>query len=184
MDKTALSGQDRDRRPLKPISREQAARQAAARFATDATQAVAHYAALTGRTELLHENGRVELEEEMCALLPGYRHPVHDEHSEHILFFDPDGLPMPEPAQPQPIDPAERGQRAFRAYVQLVRGGGLSGRQALTLVRERYAYPDDLSALAALQTELEVVIRRWQRSAPCMVQTLLDTRWRGLLPSL
>ena len=47
---------------------------------------------------------------------------------------------------------------------------------------EVIAATDRPAALAALRAEREAVIRRWQQSAPCMVQALLDERWRGLLP--
>ena len=63
-----------------------------------------------------------------------------------------------------------------------MRGGGLSRRAALAEVCARFPFADEAAALAALRAEREAVIRRWQQSAPCMVQTLLDERWRGLLP--
>ena len=63
-----------------------------------------------------------------------------------------------------------------------MRGRGLGRRAALAQVREQFAFADEAAALAALRAEREAVIRRWQQSAPCMVQTLLDERWRDLLP--
>ena len=179
-----MTGRDPDNPAVTAMSCKEAARLAAARHATDAVLAVTLYAELTGRSYSQDQGGREELEEEMRALLPLYRTPVHDESSEYILFFDPDGPPKTASGQPKATGEADRGQQAFRAYVRLVRGGGLSRRQALARVREQFAYPDDQAALRALTTEMNAVILRWQRSAPCMVQTLLDTRWQGLLPDL
>ena len=179
-----MSGRHPDTPAVAAMSCNEAARLAAARHAADAVLAVSLYAELTGRSRNLDEDGREELEEEMRALLPVYRLPVHDENSEYILFFDPEGPPKMASSQPEATGEADRGQRAYRAYVRLVRGGGLSRRQALARVREQFAYPDDQAALRALATEMDAVILRWQRSAPCMVQTLLDTRWQGLLPDL
>lgn len=179
-----MTEKDRDKDTLTTRTHEQAARQAAARFANDAVRAVAYFAALTGRSELLRKGGQEALEEEMRDLLPVYRYPAHDEHSEYLLFFDPDGPPQQETDLRTTEEEAGREQRAYRAYVRLVRSGGLSRRQALARVRELHAFPDDHAVLEALHIEMEVVIRRWQRSAPCMVQALLDTRWRGLLPPL
>ena len=160
----------------------QAARLAATWFATDADRAVACFADLTGRSAFFLAGGRDELEEEMRALLPVFRTPVHGEGSEYILFFDPEGPPKVTSGRPEAASDANRGQRAFRVYVRLVRGGGMSRRQALTRVREQFAYADDQAALVALAAEMDAVILRWQQCAPCMVQTLLDTRWLGLLP--
>ena len=179
-----MTEKDRDKDTLTTRTHEQAARQAAARFANDAVRTVAYFAALTGRSELLRKGGQEALEEEMRDLLPVYRYPAHDEHSEYLLSFDPDGPPQQETDLRTTEEEAGREQRAYRAYVRLVRSGGLSRRQALARVRELHAFPDDHAVLEALHIEMEVVIRRWQRSAPCMVQALLDTRWRGLLPPL
>ena len=162
----------------------QAAWLAATWYATDADRAVACFADLTGRSAFFLAGGRDELEEEMRALLPVFRTPVHGEGSEYILFFDPEGPPKVTSSRPEATSEANRGQRAFRVYVRLVRGGGMSRRQALTRVREQFAYADDQAALVALAAEMDAVILRWQQSAPCMVQTLLDTRWLGLLPDL
>ena len=116
----------------------------------------------------------------ICELLPAYRRPTHDAASEYRLFVDPDNGPDREDSAPAPDhDPQRQG---YLTYLRLVRGGGLSRRAALTEVCARFSFADEAAALAALRAEREAVIRRWQQSAPCMVQTLCDERWRGLLP--
>jgi len=161
-----------------PVDRPAAARLVAARFATDLGRAVGEYARLTGRHDPLGLEEREELEEELLALLPTYRRPTHDAASEYRLFVDPDCGPDE--------DTGAAGHdwqhRAYRTYLGLVRAGGLSRRAALTEVCARFPFADEAAALAVLRAEREAVIRRWQQSAPCMVQTLLDERWSGLLP--
>lgn len=179
-----MTGRHPDNSAVTAMSCKEAARLAATRHATDAALAVTLFAELTGRSLSLGEVDREELEEEMCALLPVYRTPVHDENSEYILFFDPDGQSTIGDGQSEATSVMDRGQQAYRAYVRLVRGGGLSRRLALARVRKQFAYPNDQAALRALTTEMNAVSLRWQQSAPCMVQTLLDTRWQGLLPDL
>ena len=151
----------------------------AARFATDLGRAVGEYARLTGRPDPCGLEEREELEEELLALLPAYRRPTYDAASEYRLFIDPDRGPDEDSAPATDHDPQHR---AYRTYLGLVRGGGLSRRAALTEVCARFPFADEAAALAALRAEREAVIRRWQQSAPCMVQALLDERWRGLLP--
>ena len=162
-----------------PVDRPAAARLVAARFATDLGRAVGEYARLTGRPDPCGLEERVELEEELLALLPAYRRLTHDAASEYRLFIDPDRGPDEDSAPATDHDPQHR---AYRTYLGLVRGGGLSRRAALTEVCARFPFADEAAALAALRAEREAVIRRWQQSAPCMVQALLDERWRGLLP--
>ena len=147
-----------------PLDRLAAAQAAASRYATDLPRAVRAFARLTGRPDPPDTEEREALAEELLALLPAYRRPTHDAASEYRLFVDPDNGPDREDSAPAPDhDPQRQG---YLTYIRLVRGGGLSRR----------------AALAALRAEREAVIRRWQQSAPCMVQTLLDERWRGLLP--
>ena len=195
-----------------------AARQAAAHHATDLAQAVACYATLTGQTEMLAHHGPETLEEELCSLLPAYRHPVHDASTEYILFVDPAGLPA---AHCQPDLPAVladdtawlaeelrghqqllaqltrqerksaadwaqeidsfRQQRAYATYVRLVRSKGLARKEALACICSLYACASEKEARNMLYNEQEAVVRRWQKGAPCLVETILS-RWRGLLP--
>ena len=162
-----------------PLDPPAAARAAASRYATDLPRAVTEYARLTGRPDPCGLEEREELEEELLALLPAYRRPTYDAASEYRLFIDPDRGPDEDSAPATDHDPQHR---AYRTYLGLVRGGGLSRRAALTEVCARFPFADEAAALAALRAEREAVIRRWQQSAPCMVQTLLDERWRGLLP--
>ncbi len=200
-----------------------AARQAAAQHATNA--------ALTGQTEQLTGQGHESLEEEMCSLLPAFRHPVHDALSEYILFVDPAGVsPCKSSKSPWPavvIDdphwlqeefflcqqqlralalfPQDEGnvsdsllighttaasiktlhsfrrQRAYLVYLHLVRHRGLTRREALSAVRDLFVLPDTAVTLQLLKEEQEEVARRWQRSAPCLTETVL-ARWKGLLP--
>lgn len=190
--------------------------EAATRFATNLTQAIACYAELAGQTELLRHHGQEILAEEMCALLPAYRHPVHDASSEYILFFDPAGLlaASNQPALPAALaddhtwlteelrsclqelakverleaNPAAgatvrtfRQQRAYQTYVRLVRHKGMARGEALQVTGALYACASPQEARQLLNDEQEEVIRRWQRGAPCLVETILS-RWRGLLP--
>ncbi len=74
-----------------------------------------------------------------------------------------------------------RRQRAYRAYIRLVRSKGLSRQAALQAVEDLYGFSDENTTLQALKAEREAVIRRWQKEAPCLVETILS-RWRGLLP--
>lgn len=200
------------------LRKQAAAREAAARFATDLPQAVTCYAALIGYPGTLDQPAREALEEELCSLLPPFRHPVHDASSEYILFFDPAGLPAAEspPSLPpmiaddntwlaeelrcclqmlalwerQGMTPAIDGyttirtfrqQRAYRLYVRLVRSKGMGRKEALQTVRALYGCADDKEALLMLKDGQEEVVRRWQKGAPCLVETILS-RWRGLLP--
>ena len=193
-----------------------AAQEAATRFATDMAQAIACYAELTKQTGLLQHLGQEILEEEMCALLPAYRHPVHDASTEYILFFDPAGLPAAshQPGLPaaladdttwlaeelrlclqmlaqvnQPeVNPAAgttlrafRRQRAYQTYVRLVRHKGMARQEALQIIAALYACANTHEALQMLKDEQEEVVRRWQKGAPCLAETVLS-RWRGLLP--
>lgn len=163
-----------------PLDPPAAARAAASRYATDLPRAVRAFARLTGRPDPPDTEEREALAEELLALLPAYRRPTHDAASEYRLFVDPDCGPDREDSAPAPDhDPQRQG---YLTYLRLVRGGGLSRRAALTEVCARFSFADEAAALAALRAEREAVIRRWQQSAPCMVQTLLDERWRGLLP--
>ena len=159
------------------LTKPRAARVAAARFATDLIRAVAEYARLTDRPAPLTADERRELEEEFHSLLPAFRRPTFDAATEYRLFVDPDR--GPEDDGPAAAHPS---RQAYFAYVRLVRGRGLGRRAALAQVREQFAFADEAAALAALRAEREAVIRRWQQSAPCLVQTLLDERWRDLLP--
>ncbi len=223
-----------DRHCTTRTGKEAAAREAAARFATDATRAVELYAALTGRSKQWAGKGQEALTEEMLSLLPAYRHPVHDASTEYILFIDPGGLPpAPErsnnavfPAvsldeewlraewaqclaelarmeaeiaemggrdgqeRPQGVtDPSGRGvtvgcfrqQMAYRTYIRLVRSKGFSRRQAVDAVAILFGFPSFAAALQTLRVQQKEVIRRWQQSAPCLMETIL-ARWRGLLP--
>lgn len=200
------------------LRKQAAAREAAARFATDISQAVACYAALIGHPGTLDQSARESLEEELCSLLPAFRHPVHDTSTEYILFFDPAGLPAAgsPPALPDMIaddntwlaeelrcclrtltlwDRRElttaidgskeirifRQQRAYLLYVRLVRSKGMGRKEALQTVRALYGCADDKEALLLLKDAQEEVVRRWQKGAPCLVETILS-RWRGLLP--
>lgn len=214
--------------------KEAAAREAAAWFATDAGRAVELYAALTGRSEQWASGEQETLEEEMLALLPAYRHPVHDASTEYILFVDPAGLPaassgnlafpvdalddapwlrtewtlcLAELARLEAeiaalrresaregqqgaaaaLDPAVaavscfRRRRAYYTYIRLVRGQGFSRRQAVHAVAALFGFPCYAAALQLLKAEQEEVVRRWQKSAPCLMETIL-ARWQGLLP--
>lgn len=217
--------------------REAAAREAAARFATDAARAVECYAVLTGRSEQWASGEQEALEEEMLALLPAYRHPVHDASTEYILFVDPAGLPAAQASGGDPALPVDalddvpwlrmewtlclaelarleeeiaalrrgsgregrqgataldrdpavatvgcfRRRRAYYTYIRLVRSKGFSRRQAVNAVAALFGFPNYASALQLLKGEQEEVIRRWQKSAPCLMETIL-TRWQGLLP--
>jgi len=213
-----------------------AAREAAARFATDAARAVECYAALIGRSEQWASGEQEALEEEMLALLPAYRHPVHDASTEYILFVDPAGLPAASSgkagfpvdaldeapwlrtewtlclaelarleaeiaalrrgsagegqkaaAEALDRDPAVaavgcfRRRRAYYTYVRLVRGKGFSRQQAVHAVAALFGFSGFAAALQLLKDEQEEVIRRWQKSAPCLMETIL-ARWQGLLP--
>ena len=158
-----------------PLDPPAAARAAASRYATDLPRAVRAFARLTGRPDPPDTEEREALAEELLALLPAYRRPTHDAASEYRLFIDPDNGPDREDSAPAP-------DHGYLTYLRLVRGGGLSRRAALTEVCARFSFADEAAALAALRAEREAVIRRWQQSAPCMVQALLDERWRGLLP--
>jgi hypothetical protein len=207
--------------------------EAAARFATDATRAVECYAALTGRSEQWASGEQEALEEEMLALLPAYRHPVHDASTEYILFVDPAGLPaassgnagFPADALDQapwlrtewilclaelarleaeiaalrrgscregqkaaaaaldrdPTVSCFRRQRAYYTYIRLVRGQGFSRQQAVHAVAALFGFPSFAVALQLLKDEQKEVVRRWQKSAPCLMETIL-ARWQGLLP--
>lgn len=168
----------------KRTQKELAARQAAARFATDAARAVEWYAALTGRSEQWAAGGRDLLEEEMLSLLPVYRHPAHDVSTEYILFIDPSGPPLAETSSNRE-DNEEAGrsrqERAYRTYISLVRGKGLSRREAVDTVAALFGFASVEAALQMLRAQQEEALRRWQKSAPCLAETILS-RWRGLLP--
>ncbi len=174
--------------------KESAARQAAARFATDAVRAVEWYASLTGRSEQWSAGERDLLEEEMLSLLPAYRHPVHDVSTEYILFIDPSGLPLAETSSDQEGNEEAgetsgwggqagrfRQERAYLAYVKLVRGKGLSRREAVDTVAALFGFSSVEATLQMLRAQQEEALRRWQKSAPCLAETILS-RWRGLLP--
>ena len=163
-----------------------AAREAAARFATDADRATDLYAELTGQSALLNQGSREALEEEMCSLLPAYRHPVHDPSTEYILFVDPAGLPPATASEDDhpdfsvPNHPLRR-QQAYQTYLKLLRSKGLPRQEALIAVRVLYGYADDHTALCMLKEQREEVLRRWHKAAPCLAETILG-RLRGMFP--
>lgn len=160
-------------------NRRVAAQEAATRCAVDMTAAVALFASLTGRSEVWAEGGQYEsLAEELCSLLPPYRHPVHDVGTEYILFIDPAGLP-PEGLAAAKADKSRRG--AYYTYLGLVRRQGLARRKAVERVACLYGFSGYEAALQALREEQDEVVRRWQQSAPCLAETV-QQRWRGLLP--
>lgn len=215
--------------------KEAAAREVAARFATDATRAVECYAALTGRSEQWASGEHEALEEEMLALLPAYRHPVHDASTEYILFVDPAGLPASQASSGNAVFPADalddapwhrtewtlclaelarleaeiaelrrgsakegqksavdalgrdptvscfRRRRVYYTYIRLVRGKGFSRQQAVHAVAALFGFSSSAAALQLLKDEQEAVVRRWQKSALCLMETIL-ARWQGLLP--
>ena len=163
-----------------------AALKAAARFATDADRATDLYAALTGQSARLNQGSRETLEEEMCSLLPAYRHPVHDPSTEYILFVDPAGLP---PAAASENDPPgcaapthpKRGQQVYQTYLNLLRSRGLGRQEAMSAVRDLYGYADDSTTLCMLREQREEVLRRWHKAAPCLAETILG-RLRRMFP--
>ncbi|MBM9538284.1 hypothetical protein [Desulfobulbus alkaliphilus] len=159
--------------------RRAAAREAATRYAVDMTAAVALFASLTGRAAAwANGENREALMDELCSLLPAYRHPVHDASTEYILFINPAGLP---PNGPAPVQAGNTREAAYQSYLALVRRQGLSRRAAVEKVACMHGYTGYVEALQALREEQEEVVRRWQKSAPCLTETI-QQRWRGLLP--
>ena len=155
-----------------------AAREAAARYATDADRATDLYAELTGQSARLNQGSRETLEEEMCSLLPAYRHPVHDPSTEYILFVDPVGLPLAvttesgSPCAAAPKHPKLR-QQVYQTYLKLLRSKGLGRQEARSAARDLYGCADDSTTLCMLREEREEVLRRWHKAAPCLAETIL-----------